>query len=268
MRSLAVVISARSDPQRVRYHVAMRSPLLRALGLNLLVGCSGPQPDTTPSTASPNEPARAEPAKREPARPEPDDAIPESTSPPSTKTTPVTLGRDHRSFVACTTDAECGWDDACKPTRCVEVTPPRTCKDSAPPPGTCGCIEGACTTRPKVAPAPSGTCEVRGCMVDRAAGRCVADTGGVPEGIRATPGVNTGPSCDCTDPTKGCTFSWFDAVACKDDRDCWIDPSPRTHPVARPKALRSRDFRPCKDGEVAPKCGPAGTCILGPAYTC
>ena len=105
-------------------------------------------------------------------------------------------------------------------------------------------------------------------MVDRAAGRCVADTDGVPEGLRSTPGVDLGPSCDCVDPAKGCTFTWFEPVPCTTDRDCWFDPSPRLHPIARPKALRKRDFAPCKDGEVAPKCGPAGACILGPAFTC
>jgi hypothetical protein len=51
-------------------------------------------------------------------------------------------------------------------------------------------------------------------------------------------------------------------------RDCWVDPSPRRHPVARPKALRKRDFRPCADGEVAPMCGAAGHSVLGPAYSC
>lgn len=105
-------------------------------------------------------------------------------------------------------------------------------------------------------------------MVDRAAGRCVADTDGVPEGLRTSPGVDLGPSCDCVDPAKGCTFTWFEPVPCTTDRDCWFDPSPRLHPIARPKALRKRDFAPCKDGEVAPKCGPAGACILGPAFTC
>jgi len=250
---------------RARYDAVMSlGPTTCVLGFLLLVGCAGPQPDATPSTAAPSgttklEPAQLEPAKTtnvEPAKPEP------------VQREPAKPGRDHRSFVACTRDAECGWDDPCKPTRCVEAGAEAVCKDSAPAPGTCGCIAGACTTKPSVAPEPSGTCEIRGCMVDRAAGRCVADTGGVPENIRSTPGVDVGPSCDCTNPAKGCSFAWFDAVACKDDRDCWVEPGPRRHPIARPKALRKRDFQPCKDGEVAPKCGPAGTCILGPAYGC
>ncbi|MBX7084636.1 MAG: hypothetical protein K1X88_35855, partial [Nannocystaceae bacterium] len=208
---------------------------------------------------------RASPAVAAPVAATPSTAT--TPSPPAKPAAPV-LGRDHRSVVACSSDADCGWDDPCKPTRCVEAGIEATCKDSAPPPGACRCVTGACTLQPDVAPAPSGGCEVRGCVVDRAAGTCVADTGGVPEAVRATPGVDQGPSCDCITPSAGCSFTWFAAVPCTSDRDCWVDPSPRRHPVARPRALRKRDFRPCKDGEVAPKCGDAGTCVLGPAYGC
>lgn len=149
-------------------------------------------------------------------------------------------------------------------TRCVEAGGHAVCDESIKPPGTCVCLEGGCTTKPDPLPKPSGTCELRGCEVDRAAGKCVADTGGVPEAIRARPGVNVGPSCDCPRPAEGCVMSWFDAVPCKDDRDCWVSPSPRRHPIARPKNVRKREFAPCKDGEVAPKCGDAGHCVLAP----
>jgi hypothetical protein len=82
------------------------------------------------------------------------------------------------------------------------------------------------------------------------------------------PGVTAGPSCDCLSPAKGCTFQWLEPVACRSDRDCWVEQEPRRHPVARPKALRGRDFRPCTDGEVAPKCSDRGVCVLGLAYSC
>lgn len=235
--------------------------------LCFVIGCASPQSDATPpSTAVKSEkvePAKSEAAKKvEPAKSEPAKKVEPAKAEPK-------LGRDHKSFVACASDADCGWDDPCVPTRCVEPNAGRaSCEETSPEPGTCRCVAGGCTLEPKVIPEPSGTCEIRGCEVDRAAGRCVADTGGVPENIRARPGIDVGPSCDCITPSKGCTFTWFPAVSCKDDRDCWVDPSPRRHPVARPKALRKRDFKPCSDGEVAPKCGPAGTCILGPAYTC
>lgn len=40
-------------------------------------------------------------------------------------------------------------------------------------------------------------------------------------------------------------------VACKTDDDCWLDG--RT-PVARPKSKRGKKLKPCRDGEVVPKC--------------
>jgi hypothetical protein len=226
----------------------------------LLVACTSPAspgpPSADPLPATPRTDAAAQ--ESEPS------ATPIEPSPPP----PPLLGRDHRSVVACTTDADCGWDNPCMATRCIEAGRHAACEESTKPPGTCVCFEGGCTTRPDPLPKPTGTCEIRGCEVDRAAGTCVADTRGVPENIRARPGVNAGPSCDCPDPRRGCVMSWFDPVPCKSDRDCWVDPSPRRHPIARPKELRGRDFAPCKDGEVAPKCGDAGVCVLGPAFTC
>jgi len=229
------------------------------------IACAGPSPDTAPASEQP----AAAPASEVPA-PAKAAAPPPVAPPPVAKLEPVVkLGRDHLSVVACASSADCGWDDDCLPTRCVEARAERTaCDESSPPPGECLCLAGACTLQPKTPPVASGTCEIRGCVVDRAAGKCVADTGGVAENLRTTPGVNVGPSCDCPSPAKGCAFTWFPAVPCTSDRDCWIDPSPRTHPVARPKALRKRDFQPCKDGEIAPKCGDAGQCVLGPAYSC
>lgn len=239
--------------------------MIRALVVASVLALGGCAPEAAPTTtASPTkvEPAGVEPAKGEPAKVEPAKVEPAKVEPPR-------LGRDPHSVVPCTTAADCGWDDNCMPSRCVEAgIVASACDESAPPPGECRCIEGGCTLEPKTTPVPSGTCEIRGCEVDRAAGRCIADTGGVPENIRSRPGVNEGPSCDCPNPAKGCVFTWIPAVPCTTDRDCWVDPSPRRHPIARPKALRKRDFKPCADGEVAPKCGPANQCILGPAYSC
>lgn len=250
----------------------MRSlpPALASIALAVLAtACASPSPGavkhedataptaTAPSTSPSPAPTPTASSKAAPLQPEP-------APPPA----PPLLGRDHRSAVACTTDADCGWDDDCVPTRCVEAHPPQACDESTPPPGTCSCIESACTLRPTTPPPPTAACEPRACMVDRAAGKCVADDGGVAENVRSTPPVEVGPSCDCIRPAEGCTFTWFDPVPCTTDRDCWVSPTPRRHPVARPKALRSRDFRPCADGEVAPKCGPAGQCVLGPAYSC
>ena len=254
----------------------MRSPrppfagLALALAL-LATACASPSPGAAKQNAGSERTSTApEPTKgtSEPQTPTMPEATPAPDEPGAEARRASWVGRDHRSAVACATDADCGWNDDCMPTRCVEASPPEACDESAPPPGTCACLEGACTLEPKVAPAPSGTCEPNACVVDRAAGKCVADDGGVPENLRFTKPVDVGPSCHCPRPDEGCVFQWFEPVPCESDRDCWVDSSTRRHPIARPKALRRRDFRPCVDGEAAPQCGPAGHCIVGPAFTC
>ena len=169
---------------------------------------------------------------------------------------------------ACTTDAECVWDDPCLPRACVVKGAPQAiaCDESMEPDGTCSCVEGICSKKPMKPIGASGTCEPRGCIVDPGRGRCIADTAGIAEGLRTNPHVNEGPSCDCINPASGCQFNWFDAVPCKSELDCWVTSDPRPRPVARPKSLR-RPFRPCKDGETAPVCE-AGKCRIGPHYKC
>lgn len=170
-------------------------------------------------------------------------------------------------MVACSSDAECGWDDPCQPTRCVEAGIQAACEETAPRPGACLCLAGACTLKPDRPPAPTGSCAPRGCELDRAGGRCVADDGGVPEPLRSRAPVDVGPSCDCITPASGCTFTWFEPVPCSSERDCWVAPSPRRHPIARPKEFRGRDFKPCADGEAPPRCSD-GVCVVGPGYSC
>lgn len=57
-------------------------------------------------------------------------------------------------------------------------------------------------------------------------------------------------------------------VACKSVDDCWV--SAKRYPavpIARPKHLKGKSFKPCVDGEVAPTCTSAGACgLLG--YDC
>lgn len=52
-------------------------------------------------------------------------------------------------------------------------------------------------------------------------------------------------------------------LPCTSVDDCWIEGG---KPVARPKRLRGKKFRPCVDGEVAPICKD-GTCGRN-AYKC
>lgn len=127
-------------------------------------------------------------------------------------------------------------------------------------------MSGTCALKPKAAPPPVGPCEWRGCVVDPGHGTCVADTQGLPENQRFTLPVDAGPSCDCDERKKECVFRWFDPVPCKSDDDCWIDESPRVHPVPKPKGKGT--FKPCKDGETSPACGPQGVCVHGKKWKC
>ena len=227
-----------------------------------LVSCAspavGPQPDKRELVVDIPTVATAAPSLS---------TTPIATDAPSATAEPPKLGRDHRTAVPCSVDDDCGWDDPCLPSRCVEASPPAVCEESAPAPGSCLCVAGACTLKPSKPPIADGPCETRGCVVDRAGGTCVAETAGVAEGLRTNPGLSSGPSCDCDTPGDGCTFRWFEPVACKSERDCWVDSAPRPHPVKRPKSLRGRDFKPCSDGEIAPSCND-GVCRLGLAYRC
>lgn len=57
-------------------------------------------------------------------------------------------------------------------------------------------------------------------------------------------------------------------VACTSVDDCWV--SAKRYPavpIARPKHLKGKKFKPCVDGEVAPTCSSGGACgLLG--YDC
>jgi hypothetical protein len=229
------------------------------------LGCScwfwsGVAACASPNVATPE--LAAAPVAAPEATPE---VTPEVTPPPVTP--PPLPGRDARSVVACETDADCGWDDPCQPRRCVEPQVSAGCEETLPSPGACLCVAGACTLKPHTPPPPAGTCEPRGCVVDRAGGRCVADDGGVAEPLRSRAAVDVGPSCDCIAPGQGCTFTWFERVPCETVRDCWVSSSPRRHPIARPAHLQKRDFKPCADGEAAPRCSD-GMCVVGPAFAC
>jgi len=191
-----------------------------------------------------------------------------SPVPPEPK--PV-LGADHLSVAPCESDADCGWDDPCAAERCMAAVASDIdvkCSESRPAPGACLCLSGGCTLKPIQTPEATEPCEDRGCVVDRAGGRCIADTRGVKENFRTNSGVDVGPSCDCLSQAAGCAFTWYESVPCKTVRDCWVEEVPRPHPVKRPAHLRGRDFKPCSDGEISPQCSRAGQCVLGGNWFC
>ncbi|HTE55120.1 MAG TPA: hypothetical protein VK698_29915 [Kofleriaceae bacterium] len=103
-------------------------------------------------------------------------------------------------------------------------------------------VEAACTSPP-------------GCLMDVAAGTCAP--GDDPD-IR--PPGQPGPRCGCDSrEPRRCHYVWVDPVPCASDEDCWV--SDGGSPIARPKKLRRKRFRPCKDGENVPVCD-SGTCVL------
>jgi hypothetical protein len=221
--------------------------------------------------------ARKEPTSRPPSPMTPTVAVPMATTEPSPAVEPSPVapepepepGADHRSVARCDSDADCGWNDPCVPTRCMAaVSSDLKCSETRPAPGACLCWSGRCTLKPKRPPKAQGPCEVRGCVVDRAGGTCVADTRGVKENFRHNSGAEAGPSCDCLKPAAGCAFTWYEPVACTTVRDCWVDSEPRPHPVRRPAHRRGGEFKPCHDGEISPQCGPAGHCVLGGFWDC
>lgn len=163
----------------------------------------------------------------------------------------------------CSTDAPCGWDDPCMPTRCVgakHVPSSLGCEETAPEPGDCLCWEGHCALRPS-APNPELECKSP-CGLDQGAGRCTV-------GVRTKANKrlrDTGPFCHCDWKTSQCVFEWVEPVSCTQDTDCWVSDGSPSHPIRRPKKLRTRRFKPCRDGELAPVCRD-GSCSLA-AYSC
>jgi hypothetical protein len=166
---------------------------------------------------------------------------------------------------ACSDDAGCGWDDPCVATRCIgatQVPDDLKCDESAPPPGTCSCVEGRCSLRPKDTPAAAPSCRTETCGLEQSAGRCVA--GSQLQANRYT--RDLGPACHCDQDSLECRFVWVEAIACEDVGACWVSESPPYHPIPRPKSMRGRKFKPCSDGEVAPICRD-GLCSVV-AYSC
>ena len=156
----------------------------------------------------------------------------------------------------CKTDVDCTWDDQCLPNECIAGHPEAkhaNCDESTPPPGSCGCIAGACTlnpTNPK--PSAAGTCSSNvHCSLKQSLGQCeVGDT-------NPAPYVDIyGPYCACNGGR--CEFGWVDAVPCQSDGDCWYERQPVVHPVGATKP-RHLPFKPCVDGEIDSVCrGPEG----------
>jgi len=169
----------------------------------------------------------------------------------------------------CEGPADCAWADPCEPDRCVAGDATKTCEGGAPAShGTCACIDrlggrgggGECTRRWDTPPAPTLSCDPKAaqpCGIDLSRGVCVAPDGNLANG-RA---VVEGPYCFCNKDSR-CELRQIERIACKTDNDCWLT---RTHgfihPTHRPKKLRGKKLKPCRDAETTPACD-AGFCTL------
>jgi len=219
----------------------------------LWLGCSSSSESRqTPAAASAGQPAPPAPP------PSADASTPVAAAPPA-------IDPD----APCTADADCAFNNPCDPERCVaaaSVPHSPGCKESREPTGTCVCFEKRCSLKPgpkhPVVSVDTDCTYAEGCALDRAAGTCKP---GRDDDFR--PERSIGPRCDCDSHVpQRCHFSWLDPIACTSVDDCWVDPSPFSHPIKRPRSKKGKKFRPCKDGEVAPACA-EGRCTTI-AYGC
>jgi hypothetical protein len=260
--------SRRGDPATIPGGTRASSPAVRrtALFASLtiaatltIVACDNPTPPSAPSVP---------PAPRtEVAAPTDGTATPGraavSPAPGPGATPPTPSGADALAAASCAKDSDCAWDDPCVPRRCVAAaaSPPAVgCDKSVPPEGTCVCFDRRCAYRPDATRSPvsvEAACTSRqGCIMDVAAGTCVP--GDDPE---AHPPGLPGPRCRCDSrEPRRCHYDWIEPVPCASDDDCWVSDESST-PIARPRKLRGKRFRPCKDGELAPVCQ-SGTCAV------
>jgi hypothetical protein len=165
---------------------------------------------------------------------------------------------------SCRADADCGWDDPCRPQRCGAVAerPAAGCGKDVLRPGTCSCVEQQCTLRPAE---PTRGASAPGCKGDA---ECAIDIGAATchLGIRTAIGpiAEEGPVCTCAAGAGRCEWGWAGPVPCKSWRDCSWAREPRLRPV--PASDRKRPVphpvKPCEEGHVDSVCGPQGTCRI------
>ncbi|MFO0559674.1 MAG: hypothetical protein U0269_16770 [Polyangiales bacterium] len=156
----------------------------------------------------------------------------------------------------CTNDSQCGWDDPCLPTVCVPrgQRRPAACDESAPEPGQCRCIFGACTLHRHELDAtrsPERGCRSSAdCDLERNTGVCRV------RAATLAPPVNVGDRfCDCDAATSACVLRVYESVPCDSWRDCSWTRSPlravSSRQVRRPV---NRPVRACRDGELDSYC--------------
>lgn len=154
----------------------------------------------------------------------------------------------------CETDEDCSWDDWCFPTRCIDASTEgieQECEESAPPDGTCGCVDNWCTLRPDepaTRTSTEGGCtQDADCTVDVGSGMCHVGS------AHLSPLTELGPLCICNSETTLCEFMWIEPVPCTTFADCWYEREPRLHPVPATEP-RDAPVEPCVEGEIDSIC--------------
>ena len=229
----------------------------------VIAGCGGssePAPSGPPAAPINEAPVESPVESRVEPGPPPIKETPPPAEPKPYEPDPSGLGD------ACSETSACGWDHPCVPTRCVgseHIGSSPACEERAPDPGECTCVAGHCALRPTTPASEPVSCKTTGnCGLDQGAGRCV-------DGAMRDANIMTrdqGPACHCNFETSTCEFVWVEPIECESVEQCWVSDSRPHHPIPRPKSLRGKKFRPCKDGEVAPLCT-NGRCTLA-AYSC
>lgn len=162
--------------------------------------------------------------------------------------------------LACASDGDCHFDDACTPTRCVAepALGRAACAESGPTPGACVCVSERCTLRrPGIAhaPGPCGADDASRCGYSASEGLCLP--GHVDE-RRLEPAPSAPRPVSACGPHEGedrCSTEWDEPVACTSERDCWWgEVNGRYRWIRRPRSLRRARFRPCVDGSSPPMC--------------
>lgn len=227
----------------------------------VMVGCDKSRSTTSKSADETDEPTKATPvsdARPEPAKPA--TRLPPRAGPKQPSGRPTSWG-DY-----CAAASDCAWDEPCAPTACranKSKRDPRVkpeCEESAPPPGTCECVEHRCTLRPnpKVDTASKAACAGdHECAVDPATARCYMTKNPSKQRLQRPLRVE-GPLCRCDAASKRCKLDWVPKVSCKTFRDCGWSTGPVRHPVRATKP-RKRKRRPCVDGPFDSVCVPDKT---------
>lgn len=170
-------------------------------------------------------------------------------------------GGSASSPAPCGADGECGWDDPCVPTRCVAAgsSRPAACRRSAPEPGSCRCVIGACTLQRgdlESTRSPERGCQTSAdCDLDRPTGVCRV------RAATLAPPANPGDRfCDCDTATGACVQREQAPVSCRSWRDCsWTRSPLRAVPSAQVRRPVPGPVRACRDGSIDSVCE-RGTC--------